>query len=74
MSVIQIPDEPCAPIRSSCRQKRGYHCILLRDCTNGMETHETHDAQIYLGGCIAFLEQTGVYTLTSEKFVAALTG
>lgn len=53
---------------------RGYQCILLRDCTNGMETHETHDDQTCLRGCIAFLEQTGLYTLTSEQFIAALKG
>ena len=53
---------------------RGYHCILLRDCTNGMETHQTHEEQTCLRGGIAFLEYMGLYTLTSEQFIAALNG
>jgi len=50
----------------------GYTCILLRDCTNGMETHETWPDRTSMRGCIAFLEQTGIYTLTSEQFIDGL--
>jgi nicotinamidase-related amidase len=52
--------------------RRGYHVILLRDCTNGMETHETREDATCMRGAIAFLEQTGVYTLTSDELIAAL--
>jgi hypothetical protein len=51
---------------------RGYTCILLRDCTNGMETHATFPDRISLQGTIAFLEQTGVYTLTAAELIGAL--
>ena len=51
---------------------RGYACILLRDCTNGMETHETFDDQTSMKGTIAFLEQTGIVTLNSEQLIEAL--
>ena len=52
--------------------RRGYHVILLRDCTNGMETHETRDEKLSMRGTIAFLEQTGIYTLTGDEVIAAL--
>lgn len=51
---------------------RGYHVILLRDCTNGMESHETHADQTCMRGAITYLEQTGVYTMTSDELIAAL--
>lgn len=53
-------------------QTRGYSCILLRDCTNGMETHETFDEQTSMKGTIAFLEQSGIYTLASEELIGSL--
>ena len=55
-------------------QGKGYTCILVRDCTNGMETHETHDEQISMKGTIAFLEQTGLYTLLSDEIIKPLKG
>ena len=51
---------------------RGYTCILVRDCTNGMETHETFDNQTSMKGAIAFLEQTGIYSILSEQLISAL--
>lgn len=51
---------------------RGYTCVLLRDCTNGMESHETCVDQACMRGAIAFLEMTGVFTLTSEEWIEAL--
>jgi len=53
---------------------RGYHCILLRDCTNGMESHENHAEKIGMRGTIPFLEMTGMYSLTSQEWIAALEG
>ncbi len=40
--------------------RRGYHTILLRDCTNGMETDRTYEAQLSRHGTVAFLEQIGM--------------
>lgn len=51
---------------------RGYICILLRDCTNGMETRETFANQTSMNGTIAFLEQTGTYTLESGELITSL--
>jgi nicotinamidase-related amidase len=53
---------------------RGYNCILLRDCTNGMETHETFAEKTSMRGTIAYLEQQGAYTLTSGQLIDALEG
>jgi nicotinamidase-related amidase len=48
---------------------RGYTCILVRDCTNGMETHETHDEQTSMKGTIAFLEHMQIYSLESRQII-----
>ncbi|HOI54761.1 MAG TPA: isochorismatase family protein [Phycisphaerae bacterium] len=53
-------------------QARGYTVILLRDCTNGMETNETLPTRTCLRGSVAFLEQTGILTMTGDEFAAAL--
>ena len=52
--------------------RRGYSCLLLRDCTNGMESHETRPDQTCMRGAIAFLEMTNLTTLTSQEWIAAL--
>ncbi len=52
---------------------RGYTCILLRDCTTGMEIAETLDDMICTRGIIATLEQFGAYTVTSTQLIEALT-
>ncbi len=53
-------------------RSRGYAVILVRDCTTGMETHETKDGLVCTRGQIASLEQFGVYTVTSEQMRAGL--
>ena len=50
----------------------GYHCILVRDCTNGMESHTTFKDQGCMRGAIAFLEQIRMYTLESPELISAL--
>ena len=55
------------PMRS-----RGYEVILLRDCTTGMETHETLPGLACTRGQIASLEQFGAHTMTSDDLIAAL--
>ena len=52
----------------------GYHCILVRDCTNGMESHTTFQDQTCMRGTIAFLEQMQMYTLDSSELITALCG
>jgi len=51
---------------------RGYHVLLVRDCTTGMETHETKEQLMCTRGTIASLEQFGVYTVTSDELTDAL--
>ena len=51
---------------------RGYTIILLRDCTTGMETHETRDGLVCTRGTIATLEQFGNYTMTGQQLIDAL--
>jgi nicotinamidase-related amidase len=51
---------------------RGYHTILIRDCTTGMELHDTQDELICTRGQIASLEQFDVYTITSNQMICSL--
>ena len=53
-------------------QDRGYSVILLRDCTTGMETHETLADLACTRGVIATIEQLGAYTMTSRQLIDAL--
>ena len=53
-------------------KQRGFHCILLRDCTNGMEAPEHFDDQIGMKAFIAFFERNGIYTISSDGFIEAL--
>ena len=52
--------------------QRGFGCILVRDCTNGMETQETFDEQVCMRGAIAHLELYTAYTVTSDDLIEAL--
>jgi hypothetical protein len=51
---------------------KGYDCILVRDCTTGMETNETQADLTCTRGQIASFEQFGVYTVTSDELAEAL--
>jgi len=53
---------------------RGYEVLLVRDCTTGMETHETKAGLVCTAGQIASLEQLGIYTVTSIQLREALAG
>ncbi len=53
---------------------RGFGCILVRDCTNGMETHETFDDQLCMRGAIAHLELYTACTVVSADLIRALSG
>jgi len=52
--------------------KRGYEIIIVRDCTTGMESFETHDELWQTRGAILFLEMFGKYSVTSEDLIAGL--
>lgn len=51
---------------------RGYHGILVRDATTGMEVAETVEQMICTRGQIASLEQFDAYTVTTDQFLSAL--
>ena len=51
---------------------RGYHTILLRDCTTAIEGHDTVDDQAGTRQAIRELEMAGIAaTITSDEFVSA---
>jgi len=52
--------------------RRGYEIIIVRDCTTGMESFETHEALGQTRGAILFLEMFGKYSVTSEDLIAGL--
>lgn len=54
--------------------KRGYEIIVVRDCTTGMESLETHDGLWQTRGAVLFLEMFGKYSVTSEELIAGLPG
>ena len=54
--------------------RRGYEIILLRDCTTGMESFETHKTLGQTRGAVLFLEMFGHYSLISEELIAGLPG
>jgi len=52
--------------------QRGYEIIIVRDCTTGMESFETHDELWQTRGSILFLEMFGKHSVTSQKLIAGL--
>jgi nicotinamidase-related amidase len=52
--------------------KRGYEIIVLRDCTTGMESHQTHDLLWQTRGAVLFLEMFGKHSITSPELIDAL--
>jgi len=52
--------------------KRGYEIIMVRDCTTGMESFETHDELWQTRGAILFLEMFGKYSVSSAELKAGL--
>ncbi len=53
-------------------KQRGYHCILLRDCTNGFERFDTVESQELMKSFITYFEMIGIYTITSDELAHAL--
>ncbi len=52
--------------------RRGYEIILLRDCTTGMESSETHGELWQTRSAILSLEMFGKYSTTSEELITGL--
>jgi nicotinamidase-related amidase len=52
--------------------RRGYHTILLRDCTTGMEVADTVEDLTCTRGTIATIEQFLGYTVAAAELIAAL--
>ncbi|MFH1006811.1 MAG: isochorismatase family protein [Candidatus Latescibacterota bacterium] len=54
--------------------KRGYAITIVRDCTTGMESFQTHDALEQTRGAILFLEMFGNCSVVSDDLIAGLPG
>jgi len=52
--------------------RRGYHIILVRDCTTGMETAETLEDMACTRGTICSVEQFHGFTVESGELIKAL--
>ena len=52
--------------------KRGYEIIIVRDCTTGMESFETHDELWQTRVSVQILEMFGKYSIASEELIAGL--
>ncbi|MCK5805984.1 MAG: isochorismatase family protein [Lentisphaeria bacterium] len=52
--------------------RRGYHGILVRDCTTGMEIADTVETLACTHGTIADIEQFLGYTVTSDELIAGI--
>ena len=52
--------------------RRGYEIIMVRDCTTGMESFETHDDLWQTRGAVMILEMFGKSSITSDELIKAL--
>lgn len=52
--------------------RRGYTVVILRDCTTGMESAETHDSLGQTNNAILLSEMFGRYSITSEDLSSGL--
>lgn len=55
-------------------RQRGYNCVLVRDCTTGMEVRETATGLTCTRGTIATFEQEKIYTIESAEMIEGLRG
>lgn len=53
-------------------RQRGYNCVLVRDCTTGMEVRETTADMMCTRGTIATFEQEKIYTVESGEMMRGL--
>ncbi len=52
--------------------QRGYEVVLIRDCTTGMESRDSHPQLAQTNGAILLLEMFGQYSITSEEIIRGL--
>ena len=52
--------------------RRGYTVVIVRDCTTGMESADTHDSLGQTNNAILLSEMFGRYSVTSEELIAGL--
>lgn len=52
-------------------QGRGYNVVLLRDCTTGIEAHDTVESELLLRAAILEVEMLLGFTSTSAELIAA---
>ncbi len=52
--------------------RRGYDIVIVRDCTTGMESSETHEGLWQTRGAVLLLEMFGKYSATSDELIAGL--
>ena len=45
---------------------------MIRDCTTGMESFETHDGLWQTRGAVQILEMFGKYSITASELIAGL--
>lgn len=50
--------------------EKGYQVLIVRDCTTGMESKETHPTMSQTTGAILHLEMFGQYSVTSDEIIA----
>ncbi|MBT3342755.1 MAG: isochorismatase family protein [Gemmatimonadetes bacterium] len=54
--------------------RRGYDILMVRDCTTGMESSQTHDELWQTRGAVMILEMFGKYSVDSQELIAGLPG
>jgi nicotinamidase-related amidase len=52
--------------------RRGYTVVIVRDCTTGMESADTHDHLGQTNNAILLSEMFGRYSVSSEELIAGL--
>ncbi|MEE2659229.1 MAG: isochorismatase family protein [Candidatus Latescibacterota bacterium] len=52
--------------------RRGYAVLIVRDCTTGMESRQTHAELRQTRGAIEFLEMFGKYSVESTEVISGL--
>jgi hypothetical protein len=52
--------------------RRGYTVVIVRDCTTGMESADTHDSLGQTNNAILLSEMFGRYSVTSKELIAGL--
>ncbi len=52
--------------------RRGYDVVIVRDCTTGMESAQTHDGLWQTRGSVMLLEMFGKYSVSADELLKGL--